>query len=416
MFERLFTRPWILSRHRDGPAAEERRRFLHHLADQGLSTTSLLRTAAYLLVIARALRVADRPDKTIRLEEVERQALRWATRPGAVRNRQPGHSSRGRFLGHAIRWLRFLGRLVPPAAPANPFAARVAAFADYMRSERGLSPSTIRNRCWIVQGCLDRLDLSDGCLRDITINQIDALFLGMAAPDGYARSSVQQFASALRAFFRFAEICGWCRAGLAVAIQSPRVFSQASLPMGPSWDEVRQLLRSTEGDRPADIRDRAILLLLAIYGLRSSEVRRLRLADLDWERERLVVTSAKNGQGRTYPLTHPVGDAILRYLKEVRPRSAHREVFLTLLPPARPLSELWAVVSERLRRSEASLPHRGPHALRHACATHLLEQGLSLKEIGDHLGHHDPDATRIYAKVDLNGLRQVADFDLGGLL
>jgi site-specific recombinase XerD len=63
-----------------------------------------------------------------------------------------------------------------------------------------------------------------------------------------------------------------------------------------------------------------------------------------------------------------------------------------------------------------SLPHYGPHALRHACATHLLERGLSLQEIGGHLGHHDPDTTRIYAKVDLTGLRQVADLDLGGLL
>ena len=63
-----------------------------------------------------------------------------------------------------------------------------------------------------------------------------------------------------------------------------------------------------------------------------------------------------------------------------------------------------------------SLPHYGPHALRHACAARLLADGLSLKEIGDQLGHMDPDTTRIYAKVDLVGLRQVADFELGGVL
>ena len=63
-----------------------------------------------------------------------------------------------------------------------------------------------------------------------------------------------------------------------------------------------------------------------------------------------------------------------------------------------------------------TLPHYGPHALRHACATHLLAQGLSLKEIGDHLGHQSPQTTRIYAKVDLAGLRAVGDFDLEGLL
>jgi site-specific recombinase XerD len=77
---------------------------------------------------------------------------------------------------------------------------------------------------------------------------------------------------------------------------------------------------------------------------------------------------------------------------------------------------LYLVVARRLRAVNPRLARYGPHALRHACATHLLEQGLSLKEIGDHLGHQHPDTTRIYAKVDLGGLRQVADFDLGGVL
>jgi integrase len=173
----------------------------------------------------------------------------------------------------------------------------------------------------------------------------------------------------------------------------------------------------TEGDRPVDIRDRAILMLLAIYGLRAGEVNRLRLEDLDWERELLTVMSSKTRRKRTYPLTRSVGDAVLRYLKEVRPRTSHRELFLTLLAPIRPLRHaLWPIVANRLRSLNVSLPHYGPHALRHACAGRLLTEGLSLKEIGDHLGHSDPEATRIYAKVDLVGLRQVADFELGGLL
>ena len=77
---------------------------------------------------------------------------------------------------------------------------------------------------------------------------------------------------------------------------------------------------------------------------------------------------------------------------------------------------LWELVHKRLQSLHVSLPHYGPHILRHACATRLLAAGLSLKEIGDQLGHTDPNTTRIYAKVDLVGLRQVADFDLGGVL
>ena len=92
-------------------------------------------------------------------------------------------------------------------------------------------------------------------------------------------------------------------------------------------------------------------------------------------------------------------------------------MFLTLDPPFRPVStSLWELVGKRLRALNVSLPHYGPHALRHACAARLLASGLSLKEIGDQLGHSHPDSTRIYAKVDLVGLRQVADFDMGGVL
>ena len=171
------------------------------------------------------------------------------------------------------------------------------------------------------------------------------------------------------------------------------------------------------GDRPADIRDRAVLLLLAVYGLRSGEIIRLRLDDFDWDREVFTVTRSKSRQSQPFPLSPSVAAALIRYLKEVRPRSARRELFLTRCAPCGRstgpgLPDRRSPPARRL----SPLPHHGPHALRHACATHLLNQGLSLKEIGDYLGHRHPESTRIYTKVDLRGLRQVADFDLGGLL
>jgi site-specific recombinase XerD len=74
------------------------------------------------------------------------------------------------------------------------------------------------------------------------------------------------------------------------------------------------------------------------------------------------------------------------------------------------------MVATRLRDSGIKVERNGAHTLRHACATRLLAEGLSLKAIGDQLGHVSPDATRIYAKVDLIALRHVANFDFGGLL
>ena len=133
-------------------------------------------------------------------------------------------------------------------------------------------------------------------------------------------------------------------------------------------------------------------MLLAVYGLRSGEVVGLRLEDFDWEREILTVTPSKRQKPRTYPLCRPVGDAVLRYLREARPRSVVARYSLPFGHlSGRCRGAVWGrLVRRRLHALDVPLPHYGPHALRHACATHLLEQGLSLKEIGDHLGHQSP--------------------------
>ncbi len=318
-----------------------------------------------------------------------------------------------------MRWLDFLGRMEECSPVPHPYAASIAAYADHMRDERGLSPVTIAKRCWCVQDFLKRLTVPEGRLDRVTIADIDAAFLAMASDGGLARSTLNVRARGLRSFFSFTEGRGWSRAGMAVAIHVPRIYAQESLPTGPSWDQVQSALRKTRGDRPADIRESAILMLFAIYALRAREVARLRLDDMNWEEELLVISGDKTGRTRTYPLVRSAGDAILRYLKGVRPRSSHREVFLTLRAPFRPLTTvaLYNLVAKCTRGLGVPLSEYGPRSFRHACATHLLnEGGLSMKEVGDHLGHRDPDSTQTYAKVNLVGLRVVADLDLGGKL
>jgi integrase/recombinase XerD len=416
MFERFCKRPAALARHRAGPLLQERLTYLVHLAGQGMCVRSLQQTAEYLLVVADYLRLVDRPSEVIGKDEIDLQAVRWAKRRlSPSMNRSGGRTSHKVFCCQATNWLKFLGRFQQQLPPASWFDGMIAEFADYMDNERGLSATTIHDRCRFVRRWFDQLGAVNGSLRDITIAQIDAVLLKMIA-GGYAPMAIETYANHLRAFFRFAGMRGWCGCGLADAIRGPRIFTHASLPSGPNWDDVSRLLASTEGDRPMDIRDRAILMLLAVYGLRAGEVTHLRLDDIDWGQELIFVTCSKTRSRRTCPLTRPVGNAILRYLKEVRPRSAHRDIFLSTRAPIQPVRELWALVARRLRRLGLSLPHYGPHALRHACASYLLAQGLSLKEIGDHLGHRDPGSTRIYAKVDLPGLRAVADFELGGVL
>lgn len=399
MFDQLFKSPVVVARHRSGPLLEERLGFLAHLANQGYSRTQLRRNANGLLVIAQMLGSASRPRKAIT--------------PGRLKQKLAQRSS---LYPLATRWLLFTGRLRLRPAAVTPCAKKLKAFAQHLEHERELSRATVHTYCWLLSRFCDRLRVKGDPLHDITPQRIDRAIQKLADPGGYSRNTIRNWVYALRAFFRFAASRGWCREGWAAGIRGPRVFSQSPLPWGPSWDDVRRLLASTEGDQPHQVRARAILMLLAVYGLRAGEVSRLRLEDFDWEQEVFHVVCSKTKRVRTYPLTRSVGDAILRYLQEVRPRSSYRELFLSLRAPFRPVCKsLWSMVADRWRSLHVSLSHSGPHVLRHACATRLLAAGLSLKEIGDQLGHVDPNSTRIYAKVDLVSLRQVADFDLGGV-
>jgi integrase/recombinase XerD len=417
MFTQLFTCPRAIERHLAAPFLEQRRRYLDACAQRGASQATLRLTAAQLLVINDYLPLGAHGE--ISLAQIEAAADRWIQRPNQCHRRTDSSATRAKFIAEATHWLRFLNRLRQEPTTPCPEAHLLAEFVHYMEYERGWSPQTIRTRRLFLTTFLHRVCGAHRALRDLTIADIDHVIASKRSVEGCTRVTVQAYASVLRAFFRYAEMRGWCTPGLAAAITSPRVFHGETLPAGPSWDDVRHLLAGMEGEHRTDIRDRAIVLLLTVYGLRSSEVRRLRLEDLDWEHERITIHRSKpQAHTQVYPFVRTVGDAILRYVKEARPLCPCRELFVTVKAPVQPLSNsaIWQRVSQRLRALNLPLRHCGPHALRHACASHLLSEGLSLKEIGDHLGHRSPAATAHYAKVDLVGLRQVADFSLGALL
>ena len=250
---------------------------------------------------------------------------------------------------------------------------------------------------------------------DVGATDIDAFYAHMALRWG--RNSLHRSATVVRAWFRYCETRGHARPGLAATILLPRIYRDEALPMGPTWDTVGRILANTSGDDPVSIRSHAIILLLAVYGLRSGEVRHLRLNDIDWLHNRIRFIRSKSRRREEAPLEARVGNAIARYLCEVRPQTSSRFVFLRLRAPYKPLSVggLYHVVAKYFPEHERPRKGCGPHGLRHACARHLLESGKSFKEVGDHLGHRSPDTTRIYAKVNLSMLRQVASDDLGGL-
>src|SRR5437879_2274558 len=136
-----------------------------------------------------------------------------------------------------------------------------------------------------------------------------------ATESGWGRISVSTSAKALRAFFRHAAARGWCSASIAAGIDGPRLFQHEGLPVGPPWSDVQRLIATTNGDAARDIRDRAILMLLATYGFRSGEVAGLCLEDLNWETEIISISRPKSRRAQEYPPVNQAGEAILRYLQ-----------------------------------------------------------------------------------------------------
>ena len=414
MLEKLFKYPAVLFRQRSAPLLEERERYLTHRAEDGCSNATLLRIARELFQITQLL---DIPSKAgITSEQIRNAGKRWARQQccrGRIHRLKWSYSL---FVQVATDWLRFLGRLDESAPELPSYAYMTQDFSLWMQSERGLSPVTVRNYCWHVNKFLNWF--ADPCrsFSTCSISDVDT-FLASRGDEGWSRVSIATSAKALKAFFHYAGQRNWCTPEIAVAIQGPRLFIQEALPSGPTWDDVNRLTAHVATNLPQDIRDRALILLFALYGFRSGEVAKLRLEDINWENNQISVSRPKQRKTQIYPLVPVVGNAIIHYLRAVRPTSCYREIFLTLKAPIQPLSAggLYNVVCRCMTAVELQMIHKGPHSLRHACAIHLVSEGFSLKEIGDHLGHNSTSATRIYAKVNLPQLRLVADFDLGGL-
>jgi integrase len=173
---------------------------------------------------------------------------------------------------------------------------------------------------------------------------------------------------------------------------------------------VRSFLAAIDRSTPMGKRDYAMFLLIATYGLRSSEVTALRLGDIEWRAGHLRVSRPKTQTPLLLPLTDEIGAALIDYLRNARPELPHREVFLRVRAPAGLLKP--TAVTEAFqgwtRRSGLPIPYKGAHCLRHSLAVHLLRQGASLKTIGDLLGHRSAESTCVYLRLHVEDLRHVA--------
>lgn len=406
MDQTVYSDHLTLSHRDDAPFTDERYRYLRHCAEGGATAASLKIKRNELLWIAAHL--GPDASKGIDIEALQRIATERQRLHGAV-------TAARRVVDIGRPWLRFLGWWREPTVVFQ-YQSQLNQYITWMRDERGFAPSTVDQWSRIVGRFLRWCDRTNRQLRDLQPEDIDVYFITQAT-GRWSRVAVANTAAALRGFLRYAAMRGVCTDRIAASIYRPRLYRQESLPYAPDWCDVRQMLVEVDTDNLRDIRDRAILLLLAIYGMRSGEVVALRLDQIDWAGRTLRLFRLKRRQPQIYPLVSSAAEALARYIDTVRPSSSCPEVFLRIQAPHRPLKagSIYDVANRRFVALGIDAAHRGGHALRHACASRLLAEGLSIKEIGDHLGHRSAATTSIYAKVNIKALREVGSFDLGDL-
>jgi site-specific recombinase XerD len=310
-----------------------------------------------------------------------------------------------------LRYLRGQGLCAAAPVVVIPADALVASFAQYLRHERGLAATTIDYYRTIAHDFLVHR-FSNDSINLGAIHSTDIIGFVQHQARRLRPRALKQVVTALRAFLRYAQYRGEINEALISAVPAVAAWSTTPpLPRAISAEHARRVIDSCDQSTAVGRRDRAVLLLLARLGLRGGEVLTLLLEDIDWDAGLLRVRG-KNGHQCLMPLPVDAGEAIAAYLRQGRPASADRHLFLRARAPYRGLLHgsdgIGSLVRNALERAGVDAPHKGSHQFRHALAVRMLRGGASLPEIGEVLRHRSPLSTSIYAQVDLAALRPLA--------
>jgi integrase/recombinase XerD len=326
MFEKMFSFPAVVRRHRGAPLAAERLEYLKYLNDRGVALGTVLRQARYCLCVAHEIQRWPRDHFFNAI------AASWAARRVAQGRAAAPRWPQEQFHSVACSFLSRLGRLAhDPDPPSGPYDALLEDFLEVECEGRGLALATRNKQRWHIRQFLSYLNQQSHSLESLTPGHVDAYLVNLGQK--WNRVSLSTTASVLRAWLRHCEIRGKTQSGLADSILVPRIYRHEGLPLGPTWEHVKDIIPGSSGEKPPQLRDRAILLLLAVYGLRSGEVRRLRIDDIDCKRDCLTVVRSKSGRRELFPLEPHTGNAIALYLRTARPKCDSRSVFYNLKRP-----------------------------------------------------------------------------------
>jgi len=336
------------------------------------------------------------------LNETVIEKFRSAVLAGGAR-RVPG----ARGFRPLLDYLRGVGVAAPEGAAVTPVEQVVVEYRTWLVAERGLAAPTVLRYENTARRFLTERAASDGdeFIEDLSGSHVIGFLLAETArvSVGAAKGRVAE----LRSLLRFLYVKGLTPVALGQAVPPVAGWHDTGIPVGLGATDVGLVLQGCDRANAGGIRDFAILMLVARLGLRSIEVARLELDDIDWRAGEIVVRGKARRRDRL-PMPCDVGEAITAYLCEARPTTHIRRVFLALKAPTRAIRA--DLVSDVTRRAceRAGVPRVGAHRLRHALATEMLRRGATLVEVSQILRHHDLATTAIYAKVDLGTLRGVA--------
>ena len=298
---------------------------------------------------------------------------------------------------------------VTPTCDVSPLAAILDRYEKHLRSERGLTTATIINYLPFARKFLsDRFGEGPFLLKVVRPCDISGFILRHARTMSCRRA--QLMTTAFRSFFRFLFQRGELQVDLAPSIPTVADWRLSTLPRYITAEEVIRVLGSCDRHTATGRRDYALLLLLARLGLRAGEIVAMQLDDIDWRSGKILV----RGKGLLYdrmPLPVDVGQALAVYLRHDRPSSKTRRVFVCRKAPQRGFSgpsTVSTIVRRALDRAGLHPGFKGAHLLRHSLATSMIRSGASMSEIGEILRHRSPSTTEIYAKLDFEGLRSLA--------
>lgn len=397
-------------RWKDNPLAAHIRPFATELIENGYAAETIRSKLCLLADFGEWLR-----RRKLAATSVDESLIKKFSKPKSARRIRRGDIATLTQFLEGLRTRRVAPSL-KPIADKSALTKILSQYEEHLRSERGLSTSTVINYQPLVRKFLaDRFGDGPFSFRSLRPSDISGFILRHAHAMSPKRA--QLMTSALRSFFRFLFGRGKLHADLALSVPTVANWRLSAVPKYLTAEEIQRLLDSCDRKTPAGARDYAILLMLARLGLRAGEVVALTLDDVDWRSGEIHV----RGKGLIHdrmPLPPDVGEAIASYLSTGRPRCRSRQLFICGKAPRRGLagpSTLATIVRRALARADLHPPSKGAHLLRHSLATSMLRSGATLGEIGEVFRHRTTNTTEIYAKVDFNGLRSLAQsWPIGG--